>query len=49
MLCEKRKIDMIMCSSQEHLSEKTKLLNEIGISIYVLEESRLIMKLERIN
>lgn len=41
-LCESRKVDMIMCSSQEHLSEKTRLLNEIGIPIYVLEESRII-------
>jgi len=41
-LCERRKIDMIMCSSQEHLSEKTKLLNEMGITIYVLEDSKII-------
>lgn len=41
-LCERRKIDMIMCSSQEHLSEKTSLLNKIGIPIYVLDESRII-------
>ena len=33
---------MIMCSSQEYLPEKTKLLIEIGIPIYVLEESRII-------
>lgn len=41
-LCESRKVDMIMCSSQEDLPERTKLLNEIGIPIYVLEESRMI-------
>lgn len=41
-LCERRKVDMIMCNSQEHLSEKTKQLNEMGIPIYVLEESMII-------
>lgn len=41
-LCEKRKIDMILCSSLEHLSEKAVLLIEMGISIYALEESRII-------
>lgn len=41
-LCEGRKVDMIMCRSQEDLPEKTMLLNEIGVPIYVLEESRII-------
>ena len=41
-LCENRKVDMVMCGSREDLPEKTKLLNEIGIPVYVLEESRII-------
>lgn len=41
-LCERRKVDMILCSSQEHLSEKAVLLIEMGIPIYALEESRII-------
>jgi hypothetical protein len=41
-LCESRKVDMIICSSQEDLPEKTMLLNEMGIPIYILEESRII-------
>ncbi len=41
-LCERRKVDMIMCSSKEHLSEKITLLNKIGIPIYIIEESRII-------
>ncbi len=41
-LCERRKVDMIMCSSLEHLSEKAVLLIEMGIPIYALEESRII-------
>ena len=41
-LCERRKIDMILCSSLEHLSEKISLLAEMGIPIYALEESRII-------
>lgn len=41
-LCENRKVDMVMCGSQEDLPEKTKLLYEIGIPVYVLEESRII-------
>lgn len=41
-LCEGRKVDMIMCRSQEDLPEKTMLLNEIGVPIYVLEDSRII-------
>ncbi|WMJ87954.1 hypothetical protein [Anaerocolumna sp. MB42-C2] len=41
-LCESRKVDVIMCSTQTDLPEKTMLLNEIGIPIYVLEESRII-------
>ncbi len=41
-LCEGRKVDMIMCRSQEDLPEKTVLLNEMGIPIYVIDESRII-------
>ena len=41
-LCERRKIDMILCSSLEHLSEKTSLLAGMGVPIYVMEESRII-------
>lgn len=41
-LCERRKVDMIMCSYLEDLTEKMKLLNKIEIPIYVLEESRII-------
>ncbi len=41
-LCERRKVDMILCSSLEHLSEKISLLAEMGIPIYALEESRII-------
>ncbi len=41
-LYEGRKVDMIMCRSQEDLPEKMTLLNEIGVPIYVLEESRII-------
>ena len=41
-LCESRKVDMILCISLKHLSEKTNLLTEMGVPIYVLEESRII-------
>jgi hypothetical protein len=41
-LCVGRKVDMIMCRSQEDLPEKTMLLNEIGVPIYVLEDSKII-------
>lgn len=41
-LCENKKIDMVICNSQEHLSEKTKLLNEMKIPIYVLEDNLII-------
>ena len=41
-LCERRKIDMIMCSSMEHLSEKKRLLIDMGVPIYALEENRII-------
>ena len=34
--------DMIMCRSLEDLPEKTMLLNEIGVPIYVLEDCRII-------
>jgi hypothetical protein len=41
-LCEGRKVDMIICRSQEDLPEKTMLLNEMGVPIYVLEDGRII-------
>jgi hypothetical protein len=41
-LCEIRKIDMILCNSLEHLSEKKRLLIDIGVPIYTLEENRII-------
>lgn len=41
-LCKRRKVDMILYSSLEHLSEKAVMLIEMGIPIYALEESRII-------
>lgn len=41
-LCENRKVDMVLCGSQEDLPQKAKQLYEIGIPVYVLEESRII-------
>lgn len=41
-LCATRKVDMIMCKSQKDLPEKTTLLKEFKIPIYILEESRII-------
>ena len=33
---------MVICRFQEDLPEKTMLLNEMGVTVYVLEESRVI-------
>ncbi len=41
-LCERGKIDIIMCSSLEHLSEKKRFLIEMSVPIYGLEERRII-------
>lgn len=41
-LCKSRKIDMVICNSPECLSERTKLLNEMKIPIYVLGDNRII-------
>jgi hypothetical protein len=41
-LCEGRKVDMVICRFQEDLPEKTMLLNEMGVPVYVFEESKVI-------
>lgn len=41
-MCKNRKIDMVICNFLEHLSEKAKLLKEMGIPICVLEDNLVI-------